>query len=72
MYTWDSVWEYHFDFHQAWILEDIDDSVAEKTLDYKFQQYLLIPCPAQNTNPYDNWNAYAGNSSSFFTELGFL
>lgn len=28
MYTWDSVWAYHFDFHQARILEGIDDSVA--------------------------------------------
>lgn len=28
MYTWDSVWAYHFDFHQARILEGIDDSLV--------------------------------------------
>ncbi len=28
IYTWDSVREYHFNFHQDQILEDIDNSVA--------------------------------------------
>lgn len=31
IYTWDSVRAYHFDFHQAQILEGIDDSVAWET-----------------------------------------
>lgn len=46
MYIWYSVWAYHFDFHQAQILEGIDDLDAWKTLDYELKQYLLISCLA--------------------------
>ena len=42
MYTWVLVWAYHFDFHQARILEGIDDSVAWKTPDHELKQYLLV------------------------------
>ncbi len=71
MYTWDSVREYHFDFHQAKILEGIDDLVAWKKPDHKLKQYLLVPCPAWNTNPHENRNAHPGNSSLHSTKVCF-
>ena len=42
MYTWNSVRAYHFDFHQARILEGIDDAQAWKTPDHELKQYLLV------------------------------
>lgn len=42
MYTWDSVRAYHFDFHQARILEGIDDARAWKTPDHELKQHLLV------------------------------
>ena len=71
MYTWDSVRAYHFDFHQARILEGIDDSLAWKTPDHELKQYLLVPRPARNTNSQENRNAQAGNSSAPSTEVCF-
>lgn len=64
MYTWDSVRAYHLDFHQARILEGIDDSLAWKTPDYELKQYLFVPRPSRNTNSYENRNAQAGSNSS--------
>ena len=54
MYTWDSVRAYHFDFHQARILEGIDDSLAWKTPDHELKLSLLVPRPARNSNLGDN------------------
>ena len=71
VYNGDSVREYHFDFHQARILKGIDNSVAWKTRDHKLRQYLLVPRPAQNTNPHDNQNAYLSNLSSPSIEVCF-
>ena len=71
MYTWDSVRAYHFDFHQARILEGIDDSVAWKTPDHELKQYLLVPRPARNTNTSDNRSNHMGNSSPAPTEVCF-
>ncbi len=71
MYTWDSVREYHFDFHQARILESIDNSVAWRTPDHKLKQYLLVRPLAWNTNSHDNQNTYASNSSSPSTKVCF-
>lgn len=45
-YSWDSVQEYHFDIHQARILERIDDPQAKKTLDHELKQYLLVSRPS--------------------------
>ncbi len=63
MYTWDSVWEYYFDFHQAWILKSIGDSVDSKKSDNKLKQYPLVTRNDRNTNSNDNRNAYVGNLS---------
>ena len=71
MYTWDSVRAYHFDFHQARILEGIDDSLAWKTPDHELKQYLLVPRPARNINSQENRNAQASNSSAPSTEVCF-
>lgn len=71
MYTWDSVRAYHFDFHQARILEGIDDSLAWKTPDHELKQYLLVARPARNTNSQENRNTQASNSSPHSTEVCF-
>ena len=71
MYNWDSVRAYHFNFHQARILEGIDDPVAWKTPDHELKQYLLVPHPARNFNPSDNEGCHAGNSSPPSTEVCF-
>ena len=45
MYTWDSVHEYHFDFHQARILKGINDSLVWKTPKHELRLFLLVtPC----------------------------
>lgn len=41
MYTWDSIQVYHFDFHQAQILEGIDIIQVWKMLDHELKLYLL-------------------------------
>lgn len=64
MYTWDSVQVYHFDFHQARILEGIDDAQAWKTPDHELRQYLLVARPDRNTNPHDSRNTHTGSNSS--------
>ena len=71
MYTWDSVRAYHFDFHQARILEGIDDSLAWKTPDHELKQYLLVPRPTRNTNSHDNRNSQASTLSPSSTEVCF-
>ncbi len=64
MYTWDSVRAYHFDFHQARILEGIDDAQAWKTPDHELRQYLLVARPDRNKNPHDSRNTHTGSNSS--------
>lgn len=72
MYTWDSVRAYHFDFHQARILEGIDDAQAWKTPDHELKQYLLVARTAQNTNSHDSRNTHTGgNLSAPSTEVCF-
>ena len=71
MYTWDSVRAYHFDFHQARILEGIDDSLAWKTPDHELKQYLLVPRPTRNTNSHTNRNSQVNISLPFSTEVYF-
>ena len=72
MYTWDSVRAYHFDFHQARILEGIDDPLAWKTPDHELKQYLLVPRPSRNTNSSEHKNGNTGNSSVPSTEVRML
>lgn len=69
MYTWDSVRAYHFDFHQACILEGIDDAQAWKTPDHELKQYLLVARLARNTNTHDSRNTH--NPSIPSTEICF-
>lgn len=67
---WDSLQAYHFDFHQARIMEGIDDSLAWKTPDHKLKQYLLVSCPTRNANSQDNTHA-GSNYSTPSTEVCF-
>ena len=72
IYTWDSVRAYHFDFHQARILEGIDDSLAWKTPDHQLKQYLLVARPTRNATSQNNRDAHTGgNSSTPSTEVCF-
>lgn len=72
MYTWDLVEPYHFDFHQAQILEGIDDSQPWKTRNHELKQYLLVAQPTRNTNSHDNQNGHArGNLCTSSTTICF-
>lgn len=69
MYTWDSVRAYHFDFHQARILEGIDDALAWKTPNHELKKYLLVPRPTRNNGLADNKNSNTTSTPS--TEVCF-
>lgn len=64
MYTWDSVQAYHFDFHQARILEDINHSLTWKTPDHELKQYLIVARPTRSTNLQDNRYSHAAHNLS--------
>lgn len=72
MYIWDSVRAYHSDFHQARILEGIDDPLAWKTPDHELKQYLLVARPTRNANSQDGRNSNIRNNlSTSSTEVCF-
>lgn len=72
MYTWDFVRAYHLDFHQAHILERIDNSQALKTINHELKLYLLKARHTQNENSNQNQNSSAGGKlSTPFMEICF-
>lgn len=58
MYIWNFVRAYHFEFYQAYILENIDNPIIWKTQDLELKHYLLVACSTQKTNSHNAQNNY--------------